>query len=625
MDFTLQAFISGTHNLLNPEVIPKDAAQDSSNFVTQDGKIVLVPGRELLGAAGVVGGTTGLHKAFKTTGASLFFAKRGTAIMFYNGAAWQNCVTGLSATDEYTFANYSSLAGAFTYINGAGGFFKVITSHPASPINIAHTTNFLGRILIDRGRMLLWNRASDKTGLYGSWIDRQNSTVYSTVAGESLGALGGTVYAGTLAFKASGVRRSCFGVSVTALTGAGQETFADNFNGILTSNFGGTGTINYATGAYSVTFANITTGNVTGNYQYEDSAVQGVADFSHAVPRVAGQGFQFPQDEGGDEIMNVLVGQDGAYYSLKKNSAYFLSIDADDAGAKNEVFRKDMGLPFFRAGASTNKGIFFINTSNPTKPEMTILQKSTVSLSVEPRVLFKHFKFSDFVFDATSITTYDRWMVVFCRTAASTTNDRILMCNIETNTVDVVAYSGKMGIQDGQSFYVADSITQSVYSTFNGFDDLGSAISAHWTGRDELMDTTNLKKTRRLWFKGFIGVDQSVGIHINLDSQGFQKVGTIVGSESYVSAISSQSIGGNFIGEAQLGGSDVSSASSYFIESKIKTGKFRKISIKLVPEGIGYFDFNMIVFWDNLLFEARLPKAFRQKQNVSLSGVLTDV
>jgi len=626
MDFTVPAFASGIHNLLDAEIIPKDAAQDALGFVTKDGREVLVPGRELLGPLGAVGSTTGFHKGFLVNGTILILVKMGTAIKYWDGSAYQNCITGLSATDEYTFTNYTSLAGNFVYVNGPGGYWKIVTANPGSPIDVYDSSkNFKGYILIDRGRTLLWNRDRDKTGLYGSWIDRQNSTVYTTVAGEAIGALGSTNYTGTLAFKGGGSRRSAFGVSFSASTGPGTETFTDSGLGTLTSNFGGTGTINYATGAYNITFNSVTTGAVTAGYQWEDSGVHGVTDFSHSATRLAGEGFQFPQDEGGDPILNVLVGEDGAYYSIKQKSAYRLSIDADDLGADNGVYRKEMGLPFFRASIATDRGILFINTANPTKPKMTILEKSRVSLTVEPRELFKHFKFANYEYDSTSFGSYDRWVLVYCRTPDSLTNNRILMCNITDNTVNVAPYSGKMSIQDGDNLYVADSVSYSVYSIFSGFDDMQDIIDAYWIGRGELAGLPkNLKKVRKLKFKGRMDRTQSVGVYIDQDGQGFQKVGTILGSASYVSSTGGQAIGSNYIGEGQVGGSETAEFFPYFMEIKIRTAKFRKITLKLVPESFGYFDFDMTELWDVLMFENRLPKAFRQKQNVSLDGASTD-
>ena len=62
---------------------------------------------------------------------------------------------------------------------------------------------------------MLWNRKEDKTGLYGSYIDKQNSTVYTAVSNEVIGALGTKTYTGTLAFKAGGSARNCFGLSIT--------------------------------------------------------------------------------------------------------------------------------------------------------------------------------------------------------------------------------------------------------------------------------------------------------------------------------------------------------------------------------------------------------------------------
>lgn len=630
MDQTIQAFAHGTYNLVNPENIPVDAAQDSLNFLTSDGVISLIPGRQLLGAAGTVGGTTGLHVAYKADGSTLLFCKMGTAIKYFDGTAWQNCITGLSATDEYTFANYSSLSGYATFINGSAGYYKVMNANPGSPIDVYDSTkNFYGYILIDKGRTLLWNRSTDKTGLYGSWIDRQNSTVYTTVTGEAIGVSGSTNYTGTLAFKSGGAKRNCFGVSFTATTGAGTETFTDSYNGTLTSNAGGTGTINYATGAYNITFNATTTGSVTSNYQWEDCTDNGVADFSKSATRLAGEGFVFPQDEGGDAILSVQIGQDGNYYSLKSKSAYQLALSDDDLSGTNLVYRKEMGLPYFRACISTNKGIFFVNTVNPTKPEMTILLRNKLSTSVEPVVLFPQFKFSDYKYDHASFSAYDRWILVFCRTPDSAVNNRILMCYLEGKTVDVVAYTGNMGVQDNGKLYVADSVTYSVYDTFSGYDDLGDQIQAYWQGKDDVISIGNiraddLKKFRKLKFKGKIGLEQSAGVYLSYDGSSPVKVGTILGSASYVNRAEGEAIGGGLIGGAQIGGDDAVNVYPYYMEMKVRTPKFRKVTLKIVPEGIGYFEVNLITHWDILGFENRMPSANRQKQSVSLDGTQTN-
>lgn len=625
MDKTIALFNKGVHNTLPSEKIPDEASKDSLNFITRDGKTVLVGGRAAVGAEGVVGEVTGLHAGYKVNGTKVFYRKIGTVIQYLNGSTWTNIITGLGSDDEYVFANYSSLAGAFTFVNGPTAFYKIINSHPASPVSVySSTKNFYGKILIDKGRMLLWDRTKDKTGLYGSWIDRQDATVYTSVTNEAIGSSGSTNYTGTLAFKAGAATRSCFNVSIDATVAAGTETFVDSYLGTLTSNFGGTGTINYATGAYNITFSDTTTGAVTSDYQWEDATVKGVADFTKSATRLAGEGFVFPQDEGGDAILNVLIGQDGAYYSLKEQSTYSLSIDADDLGATNEVYRKDMGLPFFRAAVSTNQGIVFMNTANPTKPEMTILRRGTVSQVIEPYILFPQFKFSDYNYDDCAMATYDRWVMVFCRTSGAVTNDRILMCNVQDKTVDIVGYSGRMAVQDGDDLYIGDSVTQTVYLTFDGFDDMGLPIQAYWDSKDNLFGTSNLKKHRKQRIKGFIDPGQETKVYINVDESGFEWVGTIRGDGSYVNYDEIQTIGSSMVGEVEIGGGSVSNVYGYYIELKLRTSKYRTMGIRLEPVGIGYFDFDLVTYYDILLFEDRIPKAYRSKQDVSLDGTQTD-
>lgn len=614
MEKTIELFKSGVHNILPSEKIPLDAAKDSSNFYTKNGKVVLVHGRKELEEMGAVGTTTGLHVGYKVDGTKIIYVKFGTVIKYWSGTAWEDCITGLIEDAEYVFANYSSLSGAFTIVSGVDGLWKIVNANPASPIDVYNSAkNFKGYVIVDRGRSILWNREKDKTGLYGSWIDRQNSTVYTAVSNEVIGTGNGATktFTNTLVFKAGGTYRNCFAITVTD----GTETFTDNYLGVLTGSAGGTGTINYATGAISVTFnANVTNlQNVTCNYQWEDITDNGILDFSYSAPRQAGEGFQFPQDEGGDAILNVEVGQDGVYYSLKSQSAYSLSLDADDTGADNLVYRKDMGLPNFRASVSTNRGIVFMNTANPTSPKLTILQKNKVSLDVEPVELFPHFDFSEYDYSDCSLSSYDNWVLVFCKKQGADNNNSILMCDIKAKTVDICSYSGKMAVQANNNLYVSDSITRTVFETFTGFDDLGLGIDAYWEGKD-IQFTNNLNKVRRLRYKGHIDPDQIIGIYIAVESGAYSKVGTIDGSQSYVNYNDILTIGSQMIGEDIVGGDVVDSKYGYYMEVKIKTGKFRTLSVKLVPEGIGYFDFDLMTFWDILTFENRIPKSYRTKQ-----------
>lgn len=711
MDHITSHFESGVHNRLDRESIPIDAAQDAKNFVTKDGRLVLSYGRTLIGDDGGNGVIRGHHFGYKVNGDQVHYRKQGTKIQYLNGSTWTDVITGLDADDEYTFSNYSSLSGAFTFINGNDGYWKINNANPTSPMQMYDSTkNFHGKIMIDRGRTLLWDRNDsgnkDKTGLYGSKIDRQNSTVYNTKTAEVLGASGSTNYTGTLAEKKtstftvtiaspgvftlnshgflagdkvvfsttgalptgltagttyyvisaglttndfevsataggsainttgsqSGVHslvastRNVFGLIITGTTGAGVETFTDNYDGTLTSDKGGTGTINYATGAFDITFnATVSSGNVLCNYQWEDSNIGGLTDFTKSGTRVAGEGFQFPQDEGGDAILNVVLGQDGAYYSAKSHSFYRLELSDDDLSATNLVYRKDIGIPNFRAVIPTSKGIAFMNTANPDKPELTILQRNQAD-SIEPYSLFEHFKFANYNYDDCAMETHERFVVVTCKSSGADNNDTMLLCNIEGKTVDIIGFPARTLAKSNGYLYGGSPFSANVYELFTGFDDDGFALDSYWTSKAELYEgrADNLKKYRRKWIKGLIAVDQVVEVYESYDEAGFELIGTIRGDGSYVDYTGGQSIGTHLIGEATIGGDATSVAYPYFLEIKPTPPKFRNRTVKLVPTEIGYFDVELMSDNDILDFERRIPKRFRLKQNVSLDGASTD-
>lgn len=638
-DHTISAFTKGIHNLLNPELIPMDAAQDSKGWFTKDGKIVLSYGRKVTGNdTSTSGRINGLFFGYKTDGSKVMYRKTSTKIQYLKVNTWTDIITGLTAGSDYSFTNYSSLAGAFTFVVGIDGIWKIVNAFPENPINLTNSVqNFKGKGLIDRGRMLLWDRPEDKTGLYGSYIDNQSSS-YTTVTNETLDTSGSTNYTGNLA-EASGTR-NVFGLTITGTIAAGVETFTDNYDGSLTGSRGGTGTINYVTGAYDITFHTaVVSGDVIAtSYQWEDSNVHSVTDFTHTASRLAGEGFQFPQDIGGDAILNVLLGQDGSYYSMKSQSAYILTLDDTDLAATNVVYRTDIGIPSYRAAVSTNKGIVFINTANPAKPEMTVLQRSIVGNTVEPVALFPHFKFANYDYSDCALDTWERYVVVFCKEIGSLSNDTVLLCDTATGTVDSIPYAGRCSAKDSGNLYLGSPLTENVYQIFNGFDDLGISITNYWIGKNDQYQLASgfsrslryqigerLKRYRRQKIKGIIDPAQKIQIYVDCDESGPQLVGTILGTGDYVDYSSPQSIG-KIIGGSQIGGDDTTTvAYPFFTEIKVKLPKFRTRTITLIATGIGYAEVQFLSDWDILVFEQRLPTRFRQKQNVSLDGTESDL
>lgn len=694
---SIDTFKSGVQNLLTPEIIAIDAASNSKNWITKDGRIVLSNGKQIVGANGTSGAIYGEIFGYKADGTKIHWRKAGSVIQYFNTATllWVTVITGLTVTADYSFTNYSSLAGTFTFAIGVDGIFKINNAFPTSYLSMYDSSkNFKGLGFIDKGRMLLWNRAEDKTGFYGSKIDVQGVN-YTTVASETLGASGSTVYSGTIATYSAVIPNNFFAFSmwagygssktITAITQAAKgqvtaaghgyvvgdkliftgivgmtqlnnipltvasvvdannftlntnttsftaytsggtsnkcELFTDNYVGVLTGSNAGTGTINYLTGAYSITFGASTTTSIFSTYKYENSNNSGVTDFSKSATRLAGEGFVFPQDEGGDPIMNILVGFDG-YYSMKRNSAYLLNIDTTDLQADNNVYRKDIGIASYRSAIATSKGIIFMDTSRPEKPEFKILRKNIYGGNIEPHAMFTTFSFVNYDYSDCTIDLYDRYYLIACKSSASATNDTILLCDSVTDTVDILSHYARTFARDSGNLYMGSSIVTSVFNLFNGYDDEGSPISNFWTGKSENFgDGQLLNKVAKVRVKGRISVGQSYQIYLDYDGTGPQLVGTILGSGTYVDYSSPQTVGSNLLGGAQLGGDITTDIYSYFTEIKLrKVPKFNTIQVSFIALGYGYADLDQFTFFDIEDFDQRIAAKYRQKQNTGVDG-----
>lgn len=615
----IKAFTSGIHNLISDELIPKDAASASLGWLTRDGKIELMYGRQAQGDEGTAGSVLVEHVAYKVNGTAVRYRKvsDGTdgAVQYLNGSTWTDVITGLD-TNIGTFSNYSSLAGNFVYYTSpTDGLFKIVTANPGSYSDVyLSTKNLKGYSFIDKGRMILWGQPNDATGMYGSYIDGQDSTVYTSVSSEAIA----DVASGTLAFKAGGARRTCFAVQITD-TSSG-EVFTDNYDGTLTGSLGSTGTINYTSGAFTITGQS---GAGTADYQWEDSSAKGVTDFSKSATRLAGEGFVVRQDHGGDAI-KVIIPHDGSYFSFKERSVYQFTLDISDTNPTNELFRTDIGINTLHSAVATSVGIIFLNTGNPTRPMINILQRNPVGDNFITSPLFEHFKFSAYNYDDVVLESWDKYVILSVRDD-SNQNNRLLICDMIDKTVDVAPYGASAFTKTGGYLYIGDPNAQISYEMFTGFDDMGLAVNNYWISAGEKYGLEQLKRTKKYRFRGNISPDQSVSVYISIDNSDFQLVGTILGSGDYVDYNSTTAIGTSFIGLEPIGGDDQTTVYSFLMEMKVRLPKFRKRKIKFLANGIGYVSIQEIQDFDIWQFGDKLPKHYRLKQNVSLDGATTDM
>jgi len=617
-------FKYGQIDTLEDRSIPRGAASKALNWRTQADKIELRRGYHLLGNELGSGKITGLFVAKRSDGKEIPFRTRGKKLEYYDADndQWQEVGSDVLGTDadgkEVSFAEYHSLAGDQLFVNSPyGPFLKIMLANPGSYADMYDANkNYKGYITIKKNRMFLWNRKEDKTGLYLSKIDTEN---YTTVSAEVIGTGDGNqkTFSATLNFKSGGAKRTCFGVEVTD----GVETFRDNYDGTLTGDKGGTGTINYMTGEISVTF-NSAVGNgvnVTADYQWEDSTNGGICDFTYSSPRVAGEGVVFRQDDGG--IIQSVESYHDIEYCLHEKKTWLLQLTADDTNALNTIYREKAGIPNWRASVPTADGIYYIDTSDDKDPQIRVLRYSGVSEKVLPFSVSKGLTYqkkqvgidlSNYVFDKAVMKEWGDLILCAFRTVDSNENNRLLVFDRHQKTIDILDYfCSDLAVYQG-TLIAGDSFTNNVYTLFSGFDDDDALIGNYWEGNKDDLDYYGLKKVKKLIIKGEIDPDQTLKVYASLDNGSFVEVGEISGNGSYVDKGQEVSIGRNTIGSKEIGGgSEGEYAYPYEREIKLAVDKFGTIKLKFEALGLGYVSVSEWQYKDIRLKSSKIAKKYR--------------
>ena len=126
------------------------------------------------------------------------------------------------------------------------------------------------------------------------------------------------------------------------------------------------------------------------------------------------------------------------------------------------------------------------------------------------------------------------------------------------------------------------------------------------------MGIGELKKVKDLVVDGYISNGQVVEVYQNLDLNGYQLVGTITGTGSYIDPTKSILIGSSMLGTNKLGGGggDIV-ANHYRCQFHVRTDKFDESMLKFVATGIGYVSISEINYFNILLKGTRIPRKYR--------------
>ncbi len=609
-DFQLSIFRGLNTAVRDTKTLKPGYSPDSYNWITstEQDSISLRRGYARLGATEVTGAgkVTGIGVGIRYDGAQVPFFSYGRKVKYYDATTDDTVEVGTdmlpvgASGEDVWFQAYQGLAGSFVYAGSPNsGVYKIPAANPGSAVDQSVNNYRWGVFHIGQNRAFAGQRNgtvsgnNDKTGLYLSYIDKDQLSDFTHVTAEALGALGSLTYSGTLA--AAGAPKTIMYVSITDTS----ETFKDDRNGNLVGSAGGTGTINYATGAYSVTFAIAAVGAVTGDYYHETATSTGILDFTGST---IGQGKSFRQDDGGGNLM-AIFNINTVEYCFHLLKTWQFTATLDDTTSTNLPYR-NVGIPYPRAAHQSPEGIIFADLSRPTDPKfrrMEVLGGTNIN-TIEPQSISDALDLSGHAFD---YCVAFRWgdYEIFCvqekvAGVANTHNSVMYVRNVISKAWDRMDYFASCLAEYEGTLIAGDSVTNNVYTLFSGFDEDGDIIENYWTSSDLNLGTDNLKTCRRMTVDGLIQKDQVLEVQVSYDGGAFTTAYTIEGDGAYVDAGISSSIGANTIGSKTVGGGAEVSAHPFEVDFPLNSDRFVFVVVRLVATKIGGVQVNSIAFRD---------------------------
>ena len=613
-DYTISNFYGLNTAIKDTKTLKKGYSTDSKNWLTGsfNDHIELRRGYARLGLTEVEGNgkITGLGVGVKYDGTEIPFFSHGRKLKYYDATTDDNIEIGTNtlpvgaSSDSVWVQPYQALAGSFVYIGSENSsIYKIPVANPGSLVNQTATTYRFGVFHIGRNRSFTGQRNGDtagnedKTGLYLSYIDKDELSDFTQVTGEAFGTGDGSEVTFTHTLTARTDERTVMYISVTD----GTETFKDDRNGAMVGNLGGTGTVNYATGAVSVTFATAPTNlqAITTSYYWEDATSTGLLDYSGGAN---GQGKSFRQDDGGGKLM-AIFNINTIEYCFHELKTWQFTATLDDTESTNLPYR-NVGIAFPRSAFQVPDGIIFADLSRPNEPKFRKMQVQTGTdiNTIEPKSISDALDLSGHSFD---YCVAFRWgdYEIFCvqekvNQVANDFNSVMYVRNVISGTWDRLDYYASCLAEYGGTLIAGDSISNNVYTLFSGFDDDGELIPNYWITSDLNLGTSNLKNCRRMVIDGLIQKDQDIKVSLSYDNSDFVEVKTIEGDGSYVDTGIKTSIGSPVIGSKVIGGGGSDEASPFEISFPINSDKFIDVKIKVEAVGIGFAQINSFTFKD---------------------------
>lgn len=379
----------------------------------------------------------------------------------------------------------------------------------------------------------------------------------------------------------------------------GSEYFIDDKNGTLNSSAGGTGTINYATGAYTLTFitAPINSVVIYTQYYYE-GVTKSIVDF------VSSPATFFNQFDGGGDIVAVFP-FDQVEYCFHLLKSWYLNINATTP--TNLPYRSRLGIPYLRGGFSTDDGVVFLDLSIPSQPRVQTLtiddNSATAVVTVVPTPLSDTLDLSAYGFSQVVLFRWGDYDLMACANSLNgvvqAQNTIMFARNIYSGQWDILDYPASCLAQFNGTLIAGDSLSNNLFTLFSGTDDQGANINNYWFSKLYNLGSSGMKQFNRFVIKGLIQQTQNLDIYFSFDNGNFTKFQTISGTGSYVNLgnptdVGSSTVGSNVVG----GGGSPIIAYPYEYEFAVPAGRFEYVQIELIANSIGFVQVDELTFKD---------------------------
>lgn len=601
----VSTFDKGTITRFKEESIPEGSASESNNFITLGDRIEIISGTKTLGDTQGSSPVSSYYVGVDLLDRVQHYKKVDTTLYHYNEATdeWDSILTDLPEEDLYGTV-YRSPAGSFLVLSSKdSGLYRINLINPTDVVDLYdENRNFQGVPLIKNSRMLMWDtgRTGFQQGAKGilrlSKID--NDFPYTDVSNESLSGDTGTLLNGLIQANS------------LAITD-GTETLVDNSTGVLNGDQGGTGTINYTTGEYSITWgAGSASGSITADYAYEQPTDNGIFDFRYSPTRLAGQGAFFFQGENNTEIQGIAA-IDENWYVLHDRAIWFINLPADDLNPTNKVYRVNTGCATKRAYVESGDGIYYLDATNDS-PAIRLLRYDRAGIRLIPTEISTQLDLTQYNPDDCAMTQFGDLILVALKEKGFDYNNVVLIYNRELKLYDIYRIPVRWFAEAKGQLFGASSLNSEVFRIFDtaGFDEAN--INASWVSNDSFDETLELKRHRYFVLEGDLAQTQEIIVEASYDEGSFTEIGRIKGDDPQIVSTQRQVYGGGVYGVGIYGQGSPGTVAGYFMrEFKISSPKYFRKKIRFRSNGFGYLSVRAYTTKDIRNLRARIPSRFR--------------